>query len=96
MDWEEFLGRREYQKGWVDFMEDELVRWDYEWKGVVEEWIVGSGGEDNGKGKLGMGLFGGLGNPLIHLGYAFEMGSKDLGMEGEFSVSGGRVGKGEY
>ncbi|TGJ87477.1 hypothetical protein E0Z10_g1243 [Xylaria hypoxylon] len=76
-DWRIFLGDRKYQRAFVDFFEDSLaMKHNYNWKKVVEEYLFG------GKEPLVNCLIGGLGHPLIHLGYAFEMDNKELGMEG--------------
>lgn len=75
-DWRDFLGDRRYQRAYVDFFEDALaMRHNYEWKRVVEEFVL-EGGEP-----LVNGLIGGLGHPLIHLGYAYEMDNQVVAME---------------
>ncbi|KAG9238277.1 hypothetical protein BJ875DRAFT_451550 [Amylocarpus encephaloides] len=75
-DWREFLGDKKYQRAYVDFYEDELaLKYDYDWTRVAEEYIF------SGKQPLINGLIGGLGHPLIHLGYAYEMSSREIGME---------------
>ncbi|KAI0021320.1 hypothetical protein F4780DRAFT_739015 [Xylariomycetidae sp. FL0641] len=75
-DWRDFLGKREYQRAYVDFFEDTLVmKHNYHWKKVVEEYMF------NCDQPLANCLIGGLGHPLIHLGYAFEMDSKEVAME---------------
>ncbi|KAI1269256.1 hypothetical protein F5Y18DRAFT_423498 [Xylariaceae sp. FL1019] len=74
--WREFLGQKTYQRAYVDFFEDSLATdHDYDWKKVVEEYMFG------GDEPLANCLIGGLGHPLIHLGYAYEMGNKELAME---------------
>ncbi|KAL5688518.1 hypothetical protein EMGR_000746 [Emarellia grisea] len=74
-DWRDFLGRREYQRAFVDFFEDELVRHGYDWKKVVADYLF------SGKEPLFSSLVADLGHPLIHLGYAFEMSSREVAME---------------
>ncbi|EHK99287.1 hypothetical protein GLAREA_08752 [Glarea lozoyensis ATCC 20868] len=75
-DWREFLGNHNYQRAYVDFFEDELaLKFDYDWKKVAEEYLF------TGKQPLINGVISGLGHPLIHLGYAYEFSSKELGME---------------
>jgi len=75
-DWREFLGDKRYQRAYVDFYEDELaLKFDYDWKRVLEEYLF------SGKAPLINGLIGGLGHPLIHLGYAYELQNKELAME---------------
>ncbi|KAI0152236.1 hypothetical protein F4776DRAFT_600727 [Hypoxylon sp. NC0597] len=75
-DWKDFLGDPRYQRAYVDFFEDALaLRHNYQWKGVVEEYLY------EGKEPLVNCLFGGLGHPLIHLGYAYELDSREIGIE---------------
>ncbi|KAH0608095.1 uncharacterized protein H6S33_002147 [Morchella sextelata] len=74
-DWRDFLSMREYQRAFLDFFEDELVRFGYDWKAVVTEYML------KGPEPMLFGGIGGLGHPLIHLGYAFELNSKDVAME---------------
>ncbi|KAJ5219906.1 hypothetical protein N7468_009110 [Penicillium chermesinum] len=70
-DWREHLGHREYQKAFVDFFEDELVRYNYEWKEVVAEYLF------SGENPIFHSIMADLGHPLIHLAYAFEMSSRE-------------------
>ncbi|KAI1634942.1 hypothetical protein F4809DRAFT_616241 [Biscogniauxia mediterranea] len=75
-DWRDFLGDRRYQRAYVDFFEDALVmKHNYHWKKVVEEYMYG------GDEPLVNSLISGLGHPLIHLGYAFEMDNKEVAIE---------------
>ncbi|KAI0387526.1 hypothetical protein F5Y04DRAFT_240422 [Hypomontagnella monticulosa] len=75
-DWRDFLGDPKYQRAYVDFFEDALaLRHNYQWKAVVEEYIYG------GKEPLLNCLIGGLGHPLIHLAYAYEVDSREVAME---------------
>lgn len=75
-DWQEFLGKREYQRAYVDFFEDELaLRFGYKWKTVTEEYLYA------GKTPLINNLISGLGHPMIHLGYAFELQNRELAIE---------------
>lgn len=78
-DWRDFLGRREYERAFVDFFEDELVLRGYDWKGVVGEFLWEGGKTE--EGLLVNNLIAGLGHPLIHLGYAFELNSREVAME---------------
>jgi hypothetical protein len=76
-DWRDFLGDKEYQRAYVDFFEDKLAMdFNYNWKQVVEHFLF------SGEQPLFHGLIGGLGHPLIHLGYAYEVDSKELAVEG--------------
>ncbi|KAI2473049.1 hypothetical protein F4781DRAFT_381658 [Annulohypoxylon bovei var. microspora] len=75
-DWRDFLGDPDYQRAYVDFFEDALaLKHNYRWKGVVEEYLY------EGEEPLVNGLFGGLGHPLIHLGYAYEVDNREVAME---------------
>ncbi|KAL9623202.1 MAG: hypothetical protein Q9160_002517 [Pyrenula sp. 1 TL-2023] len=74
-DWRDFLGNREYQRAFVDFFEDQLVTHGYDWKAVIEEYTF------KGKNPLVNCLVSGLGHPLIHLGYAYEISSREVAME---------------
>ncbi|TWU74585.1 Cell cycle checkpoint protein rad17 [Metarhizium rileyi] len=75
-DWVDFLGDRHYQRAYVDFFEDKLaMEYAYDWKKVVEHFMFAS------EKPLVHGLICGLGHPLIQLGYAYEMDSKEVAME---------------
>jgi hypothetical protein len=75
-DWRSFLGNRLYQRAYVDFFEDTLVqKYQYNWKKTVAEFLF------QGEEPLVNGLIGGLGHPLIHLGYAFEMNNRVIALE---------------
>ncbi|RYP65524.1 hypothetical protein DL771_008281 [Monosporascus sp. 5C6A] len=75
-DWRDFLGDKRYQRAYVDFFEDALaMKHRYDWKRVVEEYMF------SGEEPLVNGLIGGLGHPLIHLGYAYEMDNKEIAIE---------------
>ncbi|KAH0537090.1 hypothetical protein FGG08_006092 [Glutinoglossum americanum] len=74
-DWRDFLGDRRYQRAFIDFFEDELVRFGYNWKKVLAEYLL------KGREPLIHGLIGGLGHPLIHLGYAYELNNSVLAIE---------------
>ncbi|MCJ1405031.1 hypothetical protein MMC11_008257 [Xylographa trunciseda] len=74
-DWRDYLGDRRYQRAYVDFFEDELVLNGYDWRKVIEKYLL------KGKEPLINCLMAGLGHPLIHLGYAYELSSRELAME---------------
>ncbi|CAG7931218.1 unnamed protein product [Penicillium olsonii] len=75
LDWRNHLGRREFDRAFVDFFEDELVRLGYDWKQVVDEYLF------NGQEPVFGSIMADLGLPLVHLAYAFEMNSREVGME---------------
>ncbi|KAK4127105.1 hypothetical protein N657DRAFT_641043 [Parathielavia appendiculata] len=75
-DWRDFLGDKRYQRAYVDFFEDALaMKHAYNWKKVIDEYMF------KGDEPLINGLIGGLGHPLIHLGYAYEFDSREIAME---------------
>ncbi|KAF2132730.1 hypothetical protein P153DRAFT_420675 [Dothidotthia symphoricarpi CBS 119687] len=74
-DWREFLGKREYQRAFVDFFEDQLVATQYHLTELLDEFLLG------GKEPLINGLVSGLAHPLIHLGYAYELDSITVTIE---------------
>ncbi|RKU40858.1 hypothetical protein DL546_003511 [Coniochaeta pulveracea] len=76
-DWRDFLGKKEYQRAYVQFFGDvqSSYNYGYDWKKVVERFMF------QGDQPLVNGLIGGLGHPLIHLGYAYEFNNREVGME---------------
>ncbi|KAK4697620.1 cell cycle checkpoint protein, partial [Lecanoromycetidae sp. Uapishka_2] len=74
-DWRDYLGDRHYQRAFVDFFEDQMVLNGYDWKLVVSKYLF------EGSKPLINCLIGGLGHPLIHLGYAYELSSREVAME---------------
>ncbi|KAI8939973.1 hypothetical protein NX059_003697 [Plenodomus lindquistii] len=74
-DWREYLGRREYQRAFIDFFEDQLVNRKYDLSALLQEFLLG------GKEPLINTLVSGLAHPLIHLGYAYELQSKTVAIE---------------
>ncbi|MCJ1282888.1 hypothetical protein MMC26_002214 [Xylographa opegraphella] len=74
-DWRDYLGDRRYQRAYIDFFEDELVLNGYEWQKVLENYLF------KGEEPLINCLVTGLGHPLIHLSYAYELSSRELAME---------------
>ncbi|OAP61979.1 hypothetical protein AYL99_04182 [Fonsecaea erecta] len=83
-DYRDYLGKREYQRAFVDFFEDQMVLEGYDWKRVVEKYLFERGdatkGEPNAEPMFHC-LTGGLGHSLIHLGYAYELNSREVAME---------------
>lgn len=74
-DWRDFLGKREYQRAFIDFFEDQLVKHGYDWHALLNEYLL------TGKEPLINNLIAGLGHPLIHLGYAEELSSRTVAIE---------------
>lgn len=74
-DWREYLGKREYQRAFIDFFEDQLVGHGYDWQALLDEFLL------QGKEPLINNLIAGLGHPLIHLGFAQEMSSRTVAIE---------------
>ncbi|KAH8722569.1 hypothetical protein GQ44DRAFT_729447 [Phaeosphaeriaceae sp. PMI808] len=74
-DWRDFLRKREYQRAFLDFFEDQLVSTRYNLQELLDEYLFG------GKEPLINGLISGLAHPLIHLGYAYELESRIVAIE---------------
>ncbi|KAL8693129.1 MAG: hypothetical protein Q9218_001981 [Villophora microphyllina] len=74
-DWRDYLGKHDYQRAYVDFFEDQLVLNGYDLRKVLDGYLF------HGKEPLINNLVAGLGHPLIHLGYAFEVSSREVAME---------------
>ncbi|KAL9535702.1 Baeyer-Villiger oxidase [Sphaerulina musiva] len=74
-DWRDYLGKREYQRAYIDFFEDQLVLHGYDWRALLDEFLL------SGKEPLINNLISGLAHPLIHLGYAYELSSRTVAIE---------------
>ncbi|KAF2435732.1 hypothetical protein EJ08DRAFT_674954 [Tothia fuscella] len=74
-DWRDFLGKREYQRAFVDFFEDQLVQHGYDWKALLRTYLF------DGDEPLINNMISGLGHPLIHLAYAYELNSHTIAVE---------------
>lgn len=60
----------------MDFFEDQLVTHGYDWRAVVADFLL------QAPNPLINCVVAGLGHPLIHLGYAYELNSREVAMEG--------------
>jgi hypothetical protein len=38
-DWDSFFGMSHYQRAFVDFFEDQLVQFNYDWKALVNHYL---------------------------------------------------------
>ncbi|EED12307.1 conserved hypothetical protein [Talaromyces stipitatus ATCC 10500] len=74
-DWMDFLGKREYERAFLDLFEDSLVEEGYDWKVVLQKYLFSA------KQPLISSITAGLGRPLIHLALALQMSIKDIAME---------------
>ncbi|KAK9456524.1 hypothetical protein V1511DRAFT_494541 [Dipodascopsis uninucleata] len=75
-DWRSFYGDREYQRGYKDFFDEELVtETNYDWKKVSFRYLLLD------DAKLLNGLIGALGQPMMHMAYAFELDSPEIALE---------------
>jgi Questin oxidase-like len=78
-----------YARAYLDFFEDEVVRSNYDWKRVVQRYVV-DGDEPLLSGLISGGLqdlFSVLMiacHPLIHLAYAYELNNVEVAAEGIF------------
>ncbi|KAF3481955.1 uncharacterized protein GIQ15_04714 [Arthroderma uncinatum] len=88
-DWRLALGKRDkapnlvgrFQRAYLDFFEDVLVNRGYDWNAVVLEYLC------SGDKPLINSLIAGFGHPLIHLGFAFEISSREVAMEALAMIS---------
>lgn len=81
-DYRDYLGQRNYQRAFVDFFEDQLVLQGYDWKFIVEKYLFDRGPKSTPNAyPMFNCLTSGLGHPLIHLGYAYELNSREIAME---------------
>ena len=79
-----YLNKTEYQQAWVSFFADQLAApgHDRDWRHVVVDFLVDAGQQRDAKSPPMLDcLTSGLGHPLIHLGYAFEVDSQQLAAE---------------
>jgi len=74
-NWRQHLGNKAHAAEYIDFFTRELAAHHGDWKKVIQMYLF------EGAEPLANGLVGDLTHPLIHLGYAYEMQSKELGME---------------
>ena len=76
-DWRDYLGQRDYERAYIDFFEDQVAEHGYDWKAVVRKFLF------EGERPLANGVVGsGLAHPIIHLAYGYELGSRDVAIEG--------------
>lgn len=80
-----YLGKAEYQRAWIDFLEAQIEDGSKEsesWQDVVARFLfeAGPSGEANSSPMFHC-LNTALGHPLIHLGYAYELNSPELAAE---------------
>ena len=80
----DYLTKAEYQRAWVDFFDDQIETTDHsdQWQSKVTEFLLETGSKDyiNSEPLLYC-LTADLGHPLIHLGYAFELNSREVAIE---------------
>ena len=76
-DWRDYLGRREYERAFIDFFEDQVVSHGYDWRAVVRKFLF------EGERPLANGVVSsGLAHPIIHTAYGYELDSRDVAVEG--------------
>ncbi|PCH02136.1 protein of unknown function DUF4243 [Penicillium occitanis (nom. inval.)] len=74
-DWMDFLGKKEYERAFLDLFEDDLVDQGYDWKAVLQKFLF------SGEQPLISSITADLGQPLIHLALALQMSVRDIAME---------------
>jgi hypothetical protein len=75
-NWREFLGNKQYCRSYRDFFNEQLMSKGTDWQKTLLEFLL-----DNPEQPLINSLVSGLAHPLIHVGYAFEMNSVQVGVE---------------
>lgn len=65
-----------YQRAFIDFFEDELIQYNYDWKALLNAFLF------EGSEPIGNNLLSGLAHPIIHLGYGYELSSQTVAVEG--------------
>lgn len=75
-NWRDFLGNEHYCQSYRDFFNEQLTSKGTDWQKKLLEFLL-----DNPKQPMINSLVGGLAHPLIHLGYAFEINSIQVGVE---------------
>jgi hypothetical protein len=65
-----------YQRAFIDFFEDELVQYNYDWKALLNAYLF------EGNEPIANNLLSGLAHPGIHLGYGYELNSQTVAIEG--------------
>jgi hypothetical protein len=96
VDWNRYTGDKRYSldvvadgryaRAYLDFFEDEVVRSNYDWKRVVQRYVV-EGDEPLLSGMISGGIPDMMRlmiacHPLIHLAYAYELNNVEVATEG--------------
>ncbi|KAJ5448538.1 hypothetical protein N7445_003359 [Penicillium cf. griseofulvum] len=66
-NWRDMINNKSYTISFTEFFDQEVSQTDGDWKSVVNEYLFDS------SNPLINGFIGGLGHPLIHLAYAYEL-----------------------
>jgi hypothetical protein len=92
-DWRDFLGDKMYTRAYVDFFEDELVKYGYDWESLVHDFLYGGhqplincifAGRKSCQGTVSGILIltsSLVAHPFIHMGYAVELCNREVAME---------------
>jgi hypothetical protein len=75
-NWRDSLGDKQFCKAYKDFFEQELTGSGDHWQRKLLDFLL-----ENEKQPLINGILCGLVHPLIHVGYAFELDSRTVGIE---------------
>ena len=75
-NWRKFLGNKHFCQGYRDFYHQQLTSSGNQWQKKFTDLLL-----ENPKQPLINGAVGGLGHPLIHVGYALELESEVVGAE---------------
>ncbi|OJJ77428.1 hypothetical protein ASPBRDRAFT_36653 [Aspergillus brasiliensis CBS 101740] len=74
-NWQKFINNKSYTVSFTDFFDREVSQSHGDWKAVVHQYLF------DPSYPLINGFIGGLGHPLIHLAYAYELNCPDVATE---------------
>jgi hypothetical protein len=75
-NWRDYLGNKHFCQGYRDFFNEQLKTNENNWQTKFTELLLA-----NEKQPLINSVISGLGHPLIHIGYAFELDNQFVGIE---------------
>jgi hypothetical protein len=75
-NWRKHLGNRQFCKSYRDFFNEQLITNGNNWQKKMIDFLL-----DNSEQSMINCITGGLGHPLIHIGYAFELDSQIVGVD---------------
>ncbi|GKZ85967.1 hypothetical protein AnigIFM56816_000815 [Aspergillus niger] len=74
-NWRDCVGKKENERAFLKFFQGEVAREGGDWKKAIAYYLF------SGKQPLINSVVAGAGHSLIHLGYAYHMSSREIGVE---------------